>query len=355
MRNGRGGGREKRMIGHISKAMDRNGEGALHRVQGARGGAGINTHSRGPPTGPRGGRFQRNQNNRAAGIENGLMAGMGGPQNPQFFMMPGQDQFQQQPSQMALVQMIEQQGQMMQQLQQQLMTGSNAGGFGGRGRGKPLHDRVQRGGHKNRRGGHHSEARADGSAEAGAEGQDVDMAGEKREPPNPDDSVCKYNLRCTNKECKFAHQSPAAAPGTTVDVQDVCSFGAACKNRKCVGRHPSPAQKFAHQSEQDCKFFPNCSNPNCTFRHPSMPMCRNGADCTTTDCKFTHVKTKCRFKPCLNRNCAFAHDDGQQGGFKDKVWTAEGGEHVSERKFVDDAVQEELLRPEEQHDVEVTL
>jgi hypothetical protein len=174
------------------------------------------------------------------------------------------------------------------------------------------------------------------------------MSGEKRNPPNPDDSICKYNLHCTNRECKFAHQSPAAPPGVTVDVSDVCSFGAACKNRKCVGRHPSPATKLAHQGEQDCKFFPNCHNPRCPFKHPSMPLCRNGANCTTEGCKFTHVKTKCKFNPCMNPTCAFAHDAGQQGGFKDKVWTAEAGqEHMSDRKFVAEDGQTELIKPDE--------
>jgi hypothetical protein len=173
------------------------------------------------------------------------------------------------------------------------------------------------------------------------------MSQEKREAQNPEETVCKFNLRCTNKDCKFAHQSPAAPPGTHIDVQDVCTFGAACKNRKCVGRHPSPAARVAHQGEQDCKFFPNCQNPHCQFRHPNMPLCRNGANCTTPNCKFTHVKTKCRYSPCLNPQCPFAHDEGQQGGFKDKVWTADGSDdHVSERRFVDENAQEEAILPD---------
>jgi len=69
------------------------------------------------------------------------------------------------------------------------------------------------------------------------------------------DTICKFNLSCTKKDCPFAHQSPSAPPGTTIDVNDHCPFGAACKNRKCVARHPSPAQKTTHQAEQDCKFF----------------------------------------------------------------------------------------------------
>lgn len=171
------------------------------------------------------------------------------------------------------------------------------------------------------------------------------MGGVTREPPNPEESVCRYNLKCTNKDCKFAHQSPAAPPGVTVDVSDVCSFGAACKNFKCVARHPSPATKFAHQSEQECKFWPNCQNPRCTFKHPSKPPCRNGADCKVEGCTFYHSAVMCKFKPCTNRYCTFKHEEGQRGAFPDKVWTAEGAnQHVSERKFADgDAAEEEVI------------
>ncbi|KAF7548378.1 hypothetical protein G7Z17_g7093 [Cylindrodendrum hubeiense] len=360
MRNGNGsanqrGGRDKRLFGQMNKAMDRSSDGALHRVRGQSGVERINSHGRTPPTGPRGrGGIARN-NNRAANIQAGMAAGMaaGGPQAQQWMMQGGQ------PNQMELVAMLEQQNQMMFQLSQQLMAGGGApnnghqGGFGNQRRGKSLFDRVQDPNRSNfRRGQNQNNNRQDANKPAGegeGEGADVDMSEGKREGVNPDDT-CKYNLTCTNKDCKFAHQSPAAPPGATIDSSDNCSFGAACKNRKCVGRHPSPAARLAHQSVQDCKFFPNCHNPRCPFKHPSMPLCRNGADCTTSNCKFTHVKTKCRFSPCLNPNCAFAHEAGQQGGFKDKVWTAEGGEeeHVSERKFVDDQADEELIKPEEE-------
>ncbi|KIL94509.1 hypothetical protein FAVG1_01440 [Fusarium avenaceum] len=344
MRNGnQRGGRDKRMFGQISKAMDRPGDSALHRVRGQSGSERINTHGRTPPTGPRTGRggMGRANNNRTANLQAGL-AGMaaGGPQ-AQWMMQGGQ------PNQAELVAMLEQQNQMMFQLSQQLMSnGGNQGGFGQQRRGgKPLFDRVQHPGRGNHRKGFNDRQ---GGSNTGAEGEgeDMDMSGEKREV-NPEETVCKYNLRCTNKDCKFAHQSPAAPPGASVDVNDNCSFGAACKNRKCVARHPSPAARLAHQSEQDCKFFPNCQNPQCPFKHPSMPLCRNGAGCTNSECKFTHVRTKCKFNPCLNPNCAFAHDDGQQGGFKDKVWTAGETEHPSERKFVDDQAAEELIKAED--------
>ncbi|KAI1082961.1 hypothetical protein F5B20DRAFT_530994 [Whalleya microplaca] len=361
MRNGNmRGGREKRLFGQMTKAMDRTHDSALHRVR-ATGNERINAHNRAPPTGPRGGPARPNNrttNNRAAGIAAGLnqMAGgmpglPGAPgmngMNDMSWMMPGgggggggQEQ---------IFNLLQQQNQMMAQLQQQLAQQNQANG--GRGHGRSLFDRVQnpRGG---RRGGHHMNgprshhAESNGAKETSTEGEDVDMTGSRREPPNPETTICKFNLTCTNRDCKFAHQSPAAPPNTAVDINDVCTYGAACKNRKCVGRHPSPATKRAHQNEQECKFYPNCTNPSCPFKHPDMPVCRNGGDCAVEGCKFTHLQTMCRFSPCTNRFCPYKHEEGQRGIFQDKVWTADGTkDHVSERKFVDQSSLEELIVP----------
>ncbi|KAH9908896.1 hypothetical protein F4778DRAFT_767974 [Xylariomycetidae sp. FL2044] len=332
MRNGTArGGREKRLFGHMAKSADRGHDSVLHRVRGATGNERINAH-RGPPTGPRGGVGRGNNrmmNNRAAGINAGLnqmangMPGMpgapgGGSQQEQIFSL------------------LQQQNQMMAQLQQQLVQQNQSNG--GRPHGRSLFDRVQtpRGG---RRGGNfaggHRQYQNDGASnnENGTDGDDVDMT--RKDPPNPDTTICRFNLSCTNKDCKFAHQSPAAPPGTSVDVNDVCSFGAACKNRKCVASHPSPAAKRVFQNEQDCP-----------FKHPDMPACRNGGDCQVEGCKFTHLQTMCKFKPCQNRFCPYKHEEGQRGTFHDKVWTAEGGtDHVSERKFTDASGEEERILP----------
>jgi hypothetical protein len=360
MRNGnhmRGGAREKRMFGQMTRAMDRSQDSVLHRVR-ANGNERINTHNRAPPTGPRGGGRGNNRmvNNRAAGITAGLnqltgaaMPGMPGPpaingMNDMSWMMPGGGQQDQ------IFHLLQQQNQMMAQLQQQLAQQNQVQGSNGR-HGKSLFDRVQnpRGG---RRGAHHGNGSrphpidSTKPTDGHAEGEDVDMSQSRQEPPSPETTICKFNLACTNKDCKFAHQSPAAPPNTTIDVTDVCSFGAACKNWKCVGRHPSPAIKRAHQNEQECKFYPNCTNAHCPFKHPDMPPCRNGGDCSVEGCKFTHVKTMCKFKPCKNRYCLFKHEDGQRGTFPDKVWTADGSKsHVSERQFVDQNGGEELIIP----------
>ncbi|KAI1756558.1 hypothetical protein F4782DRAFT_537665 [Xylaria castorea] len=351
MRNGNmRGGREKRLFGQMAKAMDRSHDSVLHRVRG-NGNERINAHSRGPPSGPRGGRGNRMMNNRAAGITAGLnqmagaMPGMPGPpgmngMNDMSWMMQGGGQQEQ------IFHLLQQQNQMMAQLQQQLAQ-QNQGGIARNG--KSLFDRVQnpRGG---RRGGNHANShrsQQNGSpkpTDGSAGGEDVDMSQTRPEPTSPETTLCKFNLTCTNKECKFAHQSPAAPPNTTVDLNDVCSFGVACKNWKCVGRHPSPATKRAHQNEQECKFYPNCTNAHCPFKHPDMPPCRNGGDCNVEGCKFTHLQTMCKFKPCKNRYCPFKHEEGQRGTFPDKVWTADGMQsHVSERQFVDQNGMEEFI------------
>lgn len=363
MRNGTDGrGRGKRIMGQINRAMDRSHDSVLHRVRGASGTERINTHARAPPTGPRmgAGRLPRGPNNaRAASIQHGLnnMSGMPGPGMPGMnnmnggMMMNGWGMMPGQPQQPDIMSILAQQQTvletMKQQLEQNAMNGGRFNNRGGRG-GKSLMERSSRGGNFRGRGGHHHQNghnQSDaGRTDSPTQGDDAEMGGVQREAQNPEETICRYNLNCGNKDCKFAHQSPAAPPGTHIDVKDVCSFGVACKNFKCVGRHPSPATKTAHQSEQDCKFWPNCQNPRCPFKHPSKPPCRNGGDCKTPGCEFYHTTVMCKFNPCTNRFCTFKHEDGQRGKFADKVWTADGS-HVSERKFADDKAAEEEVLP----------
>ena len=356
--------RDRRMLGHLAKAMDRSSDAILHRVRGQAGNERINTHSRGAPTGPRPAGPGRGGPRMQNGMQNGRPNGMMGmPMQPgpgaQGIMNMSQQQ------QLDLYALLEQQSRMMAQMftSQGGMMGTNgpmAPGFPPQQQqGRSLFERVQpnpqrqNGFQKRPHYNNKHEKQPSPNVEAPSSSMDIDMSQEakqeKLDAMSPD-TTCKYNLACTNKDCKFAHQSPAAPPGTAIDPNDHCSFGAACKNRKCVARHPSPAQKIAHQTELDCKFFPNCTNPRCPFRHPNMPLCRNGADCTTPGCKFTHVKTMCKFNPCLNPQCSFKHVEGQKRGkFDDKVWIAEGlkeKEHVSERKFVgDEGGKEDLIIP----------
>jgi hypothetical protein len=379
MRNGSGAqaarpARGGRMLNQLNKNMDRNSDSVLHRVRGAGGGVGrVNAHARDPPKGPRGqnigrgieamanGRGMGNANmNMGQNNMNGMGMGGGMPGMPMPGMggqngMPGIGLNPQQ--QMALMQMYEQQAQMMQQIfaggQPTSYVNPNFNNQNNRGNKKPLHQRMDRS-HQGGRGMNpnaktftkkegEDETMADGPAGENGSGMDVELPSGR---PDPSSTMCKFNLRCTNPDCHFVHQSPAAIPGTPVDMNDTCDFGAACKNKKCVGKHPSPAQRQKFQSEQECAFWPNCRDPSsCPYKHPTAKPCHNGADCTVEGCKFGHSAIMCKFNPCLNARCLYKHEPGQKK-ITTNVWTApKEGEHVSERKFVDDEHKEELIIP----------
>ena len=361
----------KRMIGQISKAMDRSGDAALHRVRAQQGTERISMHGRLPPKGPRTdqNRIPRAQaNGRPISIPNGNMPNGGAAG---VMMTPQQH--------MQWLSIYEEQVRMMQQLfspqqqHQQLVPAihpafHNGGTPPRQQQGRSLFERVE--GKPQRDNGHLNKGAAFNGGKLQSQqpssksdiprnsskddiSSSMEVETSQNSPPAlASETICRFNLTCTKKDCPYAHQSPEAPPGTTIDVHDECPFGAACKNRKCVGRHPSPAQKISHQSEQDCRFFPHCTNPSCPFRHPTaMPPCKFGADCKKEGCKFTHVKTMCRFNPCLNPQCPFKHAEGQKRGvFGDKVWRMaderEDKGHVSERKFVDEVGEEELVVPD---------
>ncbi|EXJ89372.1 hypothetical protein A1O3_02439 [Capronia epimyces CBS 606.96] len=373
-RGGRGGGNNK------------TGESALHRVRGNdRINTHSNTHARGTPKGPRNVQNRDLRPGMQKALNNMPMSGPHqGMQNPMMMNggQPGQPMMQMSPQQqLEFMAMMEQQTRMLAQMTGMMPGAGNSfqpGGIQQNGQGRSLFDRVEpgrgRGGIRGRgRGGSHQnghikgaaksneqEAATEGdgqSSEVGASAMEVEQPGlGERKPQDPANTMCHFNLRCTNKDCPYVHQSPAAPEGTVVDMADTCSFGAACKNVKCVGKHPSPGQVRAFQAQELCKFFPNCTKPNCPFKHPTMPVCRFGANCKTPNCQFTHLQTPCRYNPCTNLRCPYKHEAGQQkvNNFSDYSWTPDkqadpnaGKEHVSDRRFVDEqAGEEELIKPE---------
>lgn len=355
------------MLGHLAKAMDRTGDSALHRVRPQSGIERINTHTRGTPTGPRqqilGRSTARVQNVRPNGGVGSIP--MAGTAAANVMNMTSQQQIE-------LYAMLEQQSRLMAQMLGtqppqagmgfggrmggQMQGNGGMSGFQQQPAGRSLFDRVQpnpqRPQHnafnKYTPGGRFKDQpqppppREDGPSSS----MDVEMSQENSEPST---TICTFNLKCTKPECPFAHQSPAAPPGITIDIDDICSFGAACKNIKCVGRHPSPAKKFAHQADTDCRYATNCTKPNCPFRHPPKPkpLCRDGPNCSRPGCPFTHTTTMCMFNPCTRPSCPYKHEEGQQRPYEDKVWVAdEAKQHVSERKFVDESKEEELIKPD---------
>jgi hypothetical protein len=389
MRNGSGtsGPRSGRMLNQLNKQMNRQDDSALHRVRGAQGSGRINSHSREPPKGPRNSGVGRGINAMANGrgmgnvnmampaasgmngMNMGPMGSMPGMPMPPMGQnsMPGMLNPQQQ---MALMQMYEQQAAMM----QQIFSGQTPAPFvnpnfqhNNRKNGKPLNERIDR----SRQGSNklpqsskfakkdsQDETMTD-SATTGMNGDGMDVEGGRMDPSS---TICRFNMKCSKPDCPFVHQSPAAPEGTPVDMNDSCTYGAACTNKKCVGKHPSPAQRNTFKSEQECAFYPNCRDQaNCPFKHPALPACRNGGDCKTPGCKFWHTSVMCKFNPCTNRYCQFKHVEGQKKEFKNKEWHAakegeEGtSEHVSDRKFVDDEDEEELIIPGKSNDdVEIT-
>ncbi|KAL8691373.1 MAG: hypothetical protein Q9218_003393 [Villophora microphyllina] len=109
----------RRLMGQLSKAMDRSGDAALHRVRPQQGTERINMHNRQPPKGPR---IDQNRNQRgppnlrAMSASNGSMPN-GGVATPLMNASPQQ--------QMAFLAMLEEQARMMSQMlspqQQSLM------------------------------------------------------------------------------------------------------------------------------------------------------------------------------------------------------------------------------------------
>lgn len=330
------------MLGHINRTMDRTADSSLHRIRGQSGAGRINSHGRD---------MKGNRGRMHGGRHMGGMGMHGNPMAGNMMQMNPNDQ-------MHLMSLLEEQARMMAQIMPGFMPPAINPAFqqnGPQQQGRSLFDRVEpQGGRRQFNNPQQQQQRSNG----GGGDDDMDMNPDQQarnadHDENNTDSPCRFNLRCTRKDCPFAHQSPAAPEGAPIDPSDHCTYGAACKNRKCTARHPSPAVKMAHQAEALCKFFPNCANPNCPFKHPTMPLCRNGADCTTEGCQFTHLPTACKFNPCLNPSCPYKHAEGQRGAFADKVWTATGQKpHVSERKFVSDDDGEELIKPTEPHNEE---
>ncbi|KAF2640167.1 hypothetical protein P280DRAFT_469870 [Massarina eburnea CBS 473.64] len=368
MRNGSGAktARGGRMLNQMNKNMGRQDD-ALHRVRGSQGVGRVNSHTREPPKGPRtgsnvgrgldalaGGRGLNNMNlvpNGMPGMSGAMpgmpMAGVG---------QPGMPPMLNQSQQMALMQMYEQQANMMQQIFSGQMPqpfvnpnfpqGRGGKKFSGGNRGNgPANKQNLPSSTKFPKKDEQDESMTDGpAAENGEQGQNS--------RPDPSNTMCNFNQRCAKADCPYVHTSPVAPKTTVVDMSTTCTFGAACVNKKCVGKHPSPAQKAQYQAEQECFFYPNCRDPqNCPYSHPTSPPCRNGADCATPGCSFFHSKITCKYNPCTKPGCMFKHVEGQKKVDKrSNKWVAPGnGEdaHVSERKFVDESKEEELVIPGE--------
>ena len=342
------------MLGQMNRQLDRGAEtSSLHKIRGGANTGRINSHAREPPRGPTP-KGPRNTGPVRGGMGMGMSMPaprMGGnlpglAANSPLAMMTPQQQLQ-------LFQLAEEQAKMMAQILQApsaMPMNAMSSTFNPQA-GKSMFERVDTRPQRNNSGNytkrhqHTSYIPSTDSNISIATPMDPTSSMEV-ESSDLSTTICRFNLACTRPDCVFVHQSPAAPPGITIDMDVTCTFGAACKNKKCVGKHPSPGQRSAHNATQECRFYPNCTNPVCPFIHPGAPPCRNGADCNVPGCTFTHSKVVCRYNPCLNPQCPFKHAEGQKRGkFGDKVWSADKTEHVSERKFVVEEGPEDLIRP----------
>ncbi|KAE9980840.1 hypothetical protein BLS_008169 [Venturia inaequalis] len=365
MRNGPKQGRDKRMLGQLTKNLDRSGDSALHRIRGAGGVGRINSHSREPPKGPRQAHPQNLNRALASGNARPMQA-IPGLMGPGMGQMQNGGQFQQQPGMYGAMPPNLQQDtmqQMMQMMEAQAAMLAQMTAAGGapfqqpQGRyhnhnGRPLADRVEKRGRQNHdRGQQPQNGQSQGGDTAmGEDGEPKEGGAEtvNHESKDPKETMCRWNMRCTKPDCAYAHQSPVSLGGLAVDTSMECPHGVACKNTRCTGRHPSPAKKLEFQQKTECQYGPNCARANCPFIHSAAPACKNGADCDAADCQFWHSPIKCKFPSCTNPRCPFKHEPGQKKGpFKNATLILNGGDkqHVSERKFVADEATEELITP----------
>ena len=278
--------------GRMNKTMNRSPNMQLHRIKGTANAGRINTHSK-STKGPRGGgRFGAQLPSRKDLNPNS------DPSQTLEDMNPQQKLFMQT--------LMEQNFQLMAMMQ--MPQPSNAGGGGGGG-----------GGGFNGNGGAPQFGQP---AQSLFDRVDSSTSGNMKVPYTDADresawkSICKQNLFCTFVQCPYAHQSPAAPPGTKVDLEDTCPHGAECKNRKCAAKHPSPSSGSSYQGPPPCKYHPYCTNQYCKFYHPvddGYP-CENGADCTLPNCSRQHIQVACKYNPCTNPICRFKHEPGQKSG-----------------------------------------
>ena len=149
-------------------------------------------------------------------------------------------------------------------------------------------------------------------------------------PQSP--TLCKFNIKCSNPHCRYAHPSPVAtAESGVVLSNEACDKGKGCQDKDCIKGHVSPAvlnpqrtcilssrvsrlifgvslvlEQAAPpslpltQSGAPCRFGAACTRPGCTFSHPARSaaqpsqnvhftqQCRFGAGCTRAACAFQH-------------------------------------------------------------------
>ncbi|XP_060070875.1 zinc finger CCCH domain-containing protein 14-like [Ylistrum balloti] len=130
---------------------------------------------------------------------------------------------------------------------------------------------------------------------------------------------CKFDAKCTRKDCPYTHASKRGTIATTV-IQKIVPVAIPAPGPTPI--RPTYMPKMPSTSAVTCKFYPNCKNMSCPFPHP----------------------TPCRFgMSCMKKaQCAFYHPALPT---KDKLkWTAckTSDDHISERRFDSPAVDKQF-------------
>lgn len=183
------------------------------------------------------------------------------------------------------------------------------------------------------------------------------FAGQPPFVPEPQIALCKFKEKCANKDCKFAHPTPANSQASVIEYI-WCPDKEKCENPECLKAHPSaslvrdpePIEVANHL--EACKFGNRCTNPRCKFRHAtSTVICRNGSECTRPDCFFSHpINEPCKFGVnCGKPNCLFQHPEGRdaivaQGGPK-LTWRRQDQEHAQEQEQGQGQQMQEVTEP----------
>lgn len=101
---------------------------------------------------------------------------------------------------------------------------------------------------------------------------------------------CKFDAKCTRKDCPYTHASKRGNVATTV-IQKIVPVPVPTPG-------PAPIRPaYRPLSSLTCKFYPNCKNMSCTFPHPTP--CRFGMSCMKkAQCAFYHpaLPTKDKLK-----------------------------------------------------------
>lgn len=231
--------------------------------------------------------------------------------------------------------------------------------------------------------------------------------------------ACPQGKACKDSDCPYSHVSPAQVHGEGAGERRVLCKFPVCTNPSCQFRHedaegnpiPPPAltravkknedgnevDMDAEHDEWDVKVGEGTAfglgnaksesevrmqldNPLGDSKKPvaTKPLngtiatpCRFGSGCTNKFCKFTHpIDTPCRFgSRCFKEDCPYSHPPGRKTAsvfppsahqnksvsFNPTAPSFKPGQHISQRKFVDESQPVTKLMAEGEPEIDVKV